>query len=205
MKYKLAISVIVGFVLAFGSAASHAFQGKGGAAADRSQQVKSDQLYDQGRKQDRTRPDTPDRAHERDRGMDKNKDQIQERERIHTQDPMTLKSRDIYGSELMTEQEMQQYRKQLKAAENQHEREQIQFQHEKRMQERALKQNKDLVPPGHGKIYGGELMTVQERNAYREQQRLYDTEEGMHKFEAQHREKMQKRAAALGLDIEEVP
>jgi hypothetical protein len=73
------------------------------------------------------------------------------------------------------------------------------------MQERALKQNKDLVPPGQGKIYGGELMTVQERNAYREQQRLYASEEGMQKFQAQHRVEMQERAAALGRDIEEAP
>ena len=90
-------------------------------------------------------------------------------------------------------------------AETRQERERLQLQHEKRMQERALKQNKDLVPPGQGKIYGGELMSVQERNAYREQQRLHDSEGGMEKFQAQHREEMQKRATALGRDIEEAP
>ena len=201
MKYTVAISVIAGFMLALASIASDAGQVKGGARADRAQQVDRDRSYDRDRMQDRTRLDTPDRA--RDRDADKDKEQIRDRDRIHTQDPMTLKNEDIYGSELMTEQEMNQYRKQLQAAKTRQERERLQLQHEKRMQERALKQNKDLVPPGQGKIYGGELMTVQERNAYREQQRLYDTEEGMQKFQAQHREEMQKRAAALGRDIEE--
>ena len=185
MKYTVAISVIAGVMLALASVASDAGQGKGGAKADRTQQVDHDRV------QDRTRLETPDR--------------VRDRDRIHTQDPMTLKNEDIYGSGLMSEQEMNQYRKQLKAAETREERERLQLQHEKRMQERALKQNKDLVPPGQGKIYGGELMNVQERNAYREQQRLYDTEEGMQKFEAQHREEMQKRAAALGRNIEEAP
>ena len=199
MKYTVAISVIAGVMLALASVASDAGQGKGGARADRAQQVDRDRM------QDRTRLETPDRMRDRDRDMDQDKDQIRDRDRIHTQDPMTLKNEDIYGSGLMSEQEMNQYRKQLKAAETREERERLQLQHEKRMQERALKQNKDLVPPGQGKIYGGELMNVQERNAYREQQRLYDTEEGMQKFEAQHREEMQKRAAALGRNIEEAP
>lgn len=203
MKYTVAISVIAGFMLALASVASDAGQGKGGASAGRTQQVDRDRSYDRERIEDRTRLDTPDRA--RDRDMDKDKDQIRDRDRIHTQDPMTLKDKDIYGGELMTEQEMNQYRKQLKAAETRQERERLQLQHEIKMQERALKQNKDLVPPGQGKIYGGELMTVQERNEYREQQRLHDTKEGKQKLQAQHREAMQKRAAALGLDIEEAP
>jgi hypothetical protein len=205
MKYTVAVSVIAGLMLALASVASDAGQGKGGAKADRTQQVDRDRSYDRDRIQGRTRLDAPDRTRDRDRDMDKDKDQIRDRDRIHTQDPLTLKNEDIYGNELMTEQERNQYRKQMKAAETRQERERLQEQHEKRMQERALQQNKDLVPPGQGKIYGGELMSVQERNAYREQQRLYDTEEGMQKFQAQHREEMQKRAAALGRDIEEAP
>jgi hypothetical protein len=59
------------------------------------------------------------------------------------------------------------------------------------------------VPPGQGPIYGGELMTVQERNAYREQLRHMDSEDEREKFQAQHREQMELRAKALELDIEE--
>ncbi len=82
-------------------------------------------------------------------------------------------------------------------------REQFQARHEKMMQERAQKQGKDLVPPGQGAIYGGELMTVQERNEYREQLRHMDSEEEREKFQAQHREQMELRAKALELEIEE--
>jgi len=82
-------------------------------------------------------------------------------------------------------------------------REEFQAQHEKQMQERAQKEGKDLVPPGQSPIYGGELMTVQERNQYREQLREMDSDEEREKFQAQHREQMNQRAKALELDIEE--
>jgi hypothetical protein len=82
-------------------------------------------------------------------------------------------------------------------------REQFQAQHEEKMQARAQKQGKDLVPPGQGPIYGGELMTVQERNQYREQLRHMDSDADREKFQAQHREQMEQRAKALQRDIEE--
>jgi hypothetical protein len=82
-------------------------------------------------------------------------------------------------------------------------REQYQVQHEKQMQERAKTQGKDLVPPGQGPIYGGELMTLEARNQSPEQLRLMDTEEKQLKFQAQHREKMDARAKALELEVEE--
>ena len=71
------------------------------------------------------------------------------------------------------------------------------------MQRRAREQGRDLVPPGQGSVYGGELMTVQERNAYREQLRHIVSDEERARFEARHREKMDQRAMALNLDIEE--
>jgi hypothetical protein len=71
------------------------------------------------------------------------------------------------------------------------------------MQERAQLQGEDLVPAGQGSIYGGELMTVQERNQYREQLRHMDSDEEREKFQARHQEQMNLRAKALELDIEE--
>lgn len=182
MKYRIAISVVVAALLALTAMPGIAGQGKaGGGSVDRTQQM------------------------DRDRTSDRDSVQDRDRIRVHQQDPMRMSDADIYGGELMTAEERNQYRKQLKSSKSAKAREQLQAQHEKRMQERALEQGKDLVPPGQGKIYGGELMSVQERNAYRERLRLYDTEEGVQKFQAQHREEMQKRAAALGRDIEEVP
>jgi len=53
------------------------------------------------------------------------------------------------------------------------------------------------APLGDPQIYGNELMSVQERNQYREQLRLTDSDpKARTKFLAQHREKMQARAKA---------
>ena len=103
----------------------------------------------------------------------------------------------------MTAGECDQYREQLGSLSSQAAREQYQAQHEEMMQQRALQQGQDLVPPGQGPIYGGELMSVQERNEYREQLRLRDSEAERQQFQAEHRELMRQRAQALDLEIEE--
>lgn len=194
MKYTVVLSIVAAAMLVFASAASDAVQHKGGAAKPGSM-PQTDHSLDRDRLQERNRQDMPDRAGRHD--QDKQKD------RIHAEDPMQLADQDIYGGELMTASERNKYRQELKAAETKKAKEEFQIRHEEKMRKRAEEQGKDLVPPGQGKIYGGELMTVQERNEYREQQRRFDTDEGLAKFQAQHREEMQKKAAALGLDIEE--
>ena len=55
-------------------------------------------------------------------------------------------------------------------------REQFQVQHKEKMRERARQQNKDIVPPGQRPVYRGELMSVQERNEYREQLRIIEAQ-----------------------------
>ena len=55
-------------------------------------------------------------------------------------------------------------------------------------------------------IYGGELMSEQERNQYREQLRLTDSDpEQQTRFKAQHQEKMQKRAQEKGVKLPDPP
>jgi hypothetical protein len=199
MKYTVTISIIAAAMLAVASAASYADQGKGGGARP-SSTPQVGRSIDRDRTQDRSRLEMPDRDQDQKRDMDK--DRLRDRDRIHTDDPMQLADGDIYGGELMTAEERNQYRKELQAANTWQAKEKFQQRHEEKMMKRAENEGKDLVPPGQGKIYGGELMTVQERNEYRQQQRHYDGE-GLEKFQAQHRELMQKRAAALGMEIEE--
>ena len=192
MRYKLAISLLVGSMLALTSVVADAEQGRGGSGSgDKAQQMDRD--YDRDQIRDRTRLDMPDR----------DRDQIRDRDRIHQVDPAQLTDNDIYGSALMTEQERNQYRKELAQQQTVQAREQFQIQHEEKMQKRALEQGKDLVPPGQGPVFGGELMTVQERNMYREQLRRIESEEEQAKFMAQHREKMQERAKAIDTEVEE--
>ena len=197
MRYRTPISILVAFALALTSATAFAGKGQGSGAgnADRGQQIDRDRGMDH------------DRGMDRDRGMDQARagaaQQDRDRDRTNMQDPSNIKDQDIYGNELMTVQERKQYRAQLGEAGEQGEMKQFQAQHENKMQQRALQQGQDLVPPGQGPVFGSELMTVQERNQYREQLRLCDSDEEHQKVQAQHRDRINQRAHALGLEVEE--
>ena len=205
MRYRLSISLILAAMLALTFMTADAQQGQGGGSGDRDQQMDRD--YDRDMDRDRDYDRDMDRDRDRDQLMthdgDQDRDRTQDRDRLHVTDPASLQDADIYGNALMSEDELNQYRNQLMNKETVQAREQYQAQHEEMMQERAQKQGKDLVPPGQGPIYGGELMTVQERNQYREQLRHMNSDEEREKFQARHREQINVRAKALELDIEE--
>lgn len=202
MRHKLSISIILASMLALMFITVDAQQGKGGGGAgDRDQQMDRDRSYDRDYSHDRDMD--WDRDRDQARGHDQDRDRVKDRDRLHATDPASLRDESIYGSALMSEDEMNQYRNQLMQMESVQARERFQAQHEEKMQARAQQQGKDLVPPGQGPIYGGELMTVQERNQYREQLRHMDSDEDREKFQARHREQMEQRAKALQRDIEE--
>ena len=126
-----------------------------------------------------------DQAHARDRAqvergqMDHDRDRIRDRDRIHQ--PAMDPAQDMTQA---------QERKQAQ------QREQVQEQ-------------KQIHVPATGNgpdsdIYGHELMSVQERNQYREQLRLLESDtEKKTRFLAQHREQMQTRAKAQGVVIDD--
>jgi hypothetical protein len=129
--------------------------------------------------------------------------QAQDRVRTETQEQVRIRDEDIYGHELMTGQELNRYREQMQMMGTAKAREQFQVQHEEKMRERARQQNKDIVPPGQGPIYRGELMSVEERNEFREQLRVIESEEERARFLARHREKMDQRAESAHEETEE--
>ena len=80
-------------------------------------------------------------------------DQDRDRDRIQLDDPDMLQDRDrirlnegeqIYGWQLMSEQERNEYRKQMRTMATEEEREQLRIQHHKKMQERAKSMGKSL-------------------------------------------------------------
>ena len=200
MKYTTAISILVASVLVAIPMSSFAQQGhRGGASSDRAQQVDRDRSYDRDRMSDRDR--TFDRDRTQDRARTDTPDQDRDRDRLH--DPSSLRNQDIYGNEFMTPAECDQYRQELGNANTPKVRQEYQARHEEVMRQRARQQDQDLVPPGQGPLYGGELMSVQERNEYREQLRLIDSDAERQALQAQHREEMNQRAHALKIEIEE--
>ena len=194
MKYRTVISILVASILAFTSLPSYAGQGQhGNAGADRGQQADRDRSFDRDRMTDRSRNDMAEHKRDQDRDQDRTK----------FQDAANMNDQDIYGNALMTNTERKQYRGELGNANEQGSSGEFQAKHEQMMQKRALEQGQDLVPPGQGPVYGGEFMTVQERNQYREQLRLADSDEERVQLKAQHRDRVQQRANALGLEVEE--
>ena len=173
MRRILTISVLAVLALGLSAFAGAGGQQKGGG--DRAQPVEQQGAQDQDRM--RTQDETRDRA--------------------------TLRDEDIYGHELMSGEELNQYRKELQTMNSAQKREQFQTQHEEQMRARALQQNKDIVPPGQGPIYRGDMMTVQERNEYREQLRRIESEQERAEFLARHREEMNKRVESVEQETEE--
>ena len=79
-----------------------------------------------------------------------------------------------------------------------------QQQNREMLQEQERIQVPDAAKGPDSGIYGYELMSVEERNQYREQLRLVQSDpEKKARFLAQHREKMQVRAKARGIILEE--
>lgn len=200
MKLRTVISMLVASTLAFTTMTSFAGQGQQGAKpSNRSHQVDRDRTYDRDRISDRDR--MRDRTPAQDPAL--KRDQDRDQDRTNMQDPSKINNEDIYGNQLMSNAERNQYRNEFGKANSQEARQQYQAKHEEMMQRRAMQQGQDLVPPGQGPIYGGEFMSVQERNQYREQLRMSDSENERQQFQTQHREEMNERARALNLEIEE--
>lgn len=183
MKNMTVIAITAASLLAITPLSADSGQGKGGGAPKQAQQAS----------QATSQAQRSETHHER----------THEKERVHYEQQHMRADNDIYGGELMSAAERERYREQFQMQASDSAREQFQLQHERAMQRRAREQGRDLVPPGQGSVYGGELMTVQERNAYREQLRHIVSDEERARFEARHREKMDQRAMALNLDIEE--
>jgi hypothetical protein len=95
---------------------------------------------DQDQTRDRDRLETPDQTRDQDRLRDK--DQVRDNQ--------------VYGSQLMTTQERNEYRNRMRATKTVQEREQVRNEHHARMQERAKERGLTLPaePPARGKGFG---------------------------------------------------
>ena len=186
MKNTITTCLVVGSLSMLMATAVIA-QGK--APQDRINAVDRDRDYDRDRDRDRDRLEDPTR----------DRDRIQDR--THVPDSSKLKDNEIYGNGLMTKQERNQYRKEIHAASSTEERDRLRMQHQKEMQKRAKTQNKTLKNTSEGPIYGGSMLSTEERNQYRERLRLMDSEKEKNKFLAQHKERMRERAKEKGIPV----
>lgn len=175
----LLASVLVGSATTGFAQGKGSGQGKGGAQGSaQSQQANRDYDRDQQRQIDQLEA----RARKLDR------DQLQ------MPDYSAIRDRDIYGHEVMSTQERDEYRERIQNAQSDEAREQLRAQNQTEVQARAKARGIDLTPASEGPIYGGDKMSMREKNEYREQLRMIESDEDRGKFVAEHREKMQAKA-----------
>lgn len=109
-----------------------------------------------------------------------------------------------YANQLLTPEERDAYRKQMQDAKTPEERAKIRDAHRAEMQKRAEAQGITLQgPSGQPRMYGADLMTPQERDAYIEKMRAAKTPEERVKLRDEHRIEMQKRAQERGVTLPE--
>lgn len=205
MKANTTISLLAATALTLASVsavAQGAGKGQGAQAPNRAQIERSQKDFDRDRLRDRDRIATPERDRDRTRDQD----------RTHVPDHAKLGENGMYGGELMSVEERNQYREQLRLTESDPKaRNEFMMQHREKIQLRAKEQGVEFGSAGLGPkygngIYGNELMSIQERNQYREQLRLTASDpEAQTKFKAQHQEKMQARAKKMGVEVGPVP
>lgn len=138
MKTRTAISLVAAVALATtalsAAAQGHRGQGDGAQAHDRAKVERGQRDYDRDRIRDRIH--VP--AEQRDRDQDRQQD------RIHQPDNADV----IYGGDLMSEQERNRYREQLRLTESDPEaRNRFLARHREEMQQRAKEQGKQLGDP----------------------------------------------------------
>lgn len=183
MKLTKSICLLVTVLLSVGSyqvmaQATDQDKGKGGSRQqDRERQIDRDMARDQ----------TRDREQDRSRDQDRARDQDRDRDRLHDGIGGI-----IYASELMTEQERNRYRQQLKTATSEQQRNEIRLQHQNEMHSRARDRAEYQDGMG-GIIYGAGRMTEQERNRYREQLKTATSEQQRNEIRMQHQKDMQLR------------
>ena len=83
---------------------------------------------------------------------DKDQDRTRDQDRLQTQDKDQIQDRQIYGSQLMTQQERNEYRTRMRAAKTAEEREQVRKEHHEQMKARAKEKGVTLPdePPARG-------------------------------------------------------
>jgi hypothetical protein len=109
-----------------------------------------------------------------------------------------------YANQLMTQEERDAYRKQMQDAKTPEERTKIRDAHRAEMQKRAEAQGLTLQGrSGQPRMYGADLMTPQEREAYIEKLRSAKTQDERLKLRDEHRAEMQKRARDQGVPLPE--
>ena len=126
-------------------------------------------------------------------------DKQRKQEQVTTRSKKTireqLRNQDVYGHEMMSAAELNQYRERLKRAQNDREWAQLRETHQRDMQNRAQSRGLSIDPP----IYGQHLMTTRERDRYVNRMQAAGSEVQRNQIREEHRKMIQERAGESGI------
>jgi hypothetical protein len=194
MQNSNTLAALCAMALAMTAASAALAQGRQGGSG--AQAAQGD--LDRARSAAQTHDQQTDRARDatRDRVRDTPRDQDRDRESTKLRDRDRVRDADIYGAELMSAQERDQYRQQLQNAKNDQEWARLRAQHEEQIRARATQRGVSLPPP----VYGQYMLTAQETERYRRRVENTRDEQARARVRAEHEEMVRERARELGLE-----
>ena len=211
-KSKVTMAILAGLLLSSPAAfAQRAGRGGGGAGSTSSGRIGSGT-----RLQDQERLSTHDMDRLHDRTLDRTRDRLHDRtfDRLYDRDLLREQDRDrIYGGNLMTSSEKDQYEQRLRSLPTEQERVQFRLQEQQKMQRRAEERHERLgAAPSEAQIrsqerarqqerdqiYGYSMMSPEEVARYQAQIGSARTAQERERIRAEHRTQMEARARERG-------
>jgi len=107
-----------------------------------------------------------------------------------------LNHNEIYGHEMMSAEQRNQYRDRLSAAQSDKEWAQLRAEHQVEIQTRARSQGGELDPP----VLGEHMMTTKERNRYEDRLARASSDAQRNRIREEHQILIRDRARELGID-----
>ena len=122
--------------------------------------------------------------------------QTQDQGRARTTIRHRLRDDDIYGREMMTRRELENYRARLDSAKNDREWVRLRAEHQRQMEQRASQRGVAIDPA----VYGQHMMTREERLRFNQRLSNATSAEQREGIRNEHRLMIEQRARELGLE-----
>ena len=122
--------------------------------------------------------------------------QTQDQGRARTTIRHRLRDDDIYGREMMTRRELENYRARLDSAKNDREWVRLRAEHQQQMEQRASQRGVAIDPA----VYGQHMMTREERLRFNQRLSNATSAEQREGIRNEHRLMIEQRARELGLE-----
>lgn len=186
----ISLALVLGLGVSVGIASEALASGK--YAAKSGSQGQSRGIGNSGSQMDSTQLFKGNMEKQKNEKIKKSKEQKLSRNMIRYQ----LNDNEIYGHEMMSAEERNQYRERLNAAQSDKEWAQLRAEHQVEMQTRARSQGSELNPP----VFGEHMMTAKERNRYEDRLSRANSDAQRNRIREEHQILIQERARELGID-----